>query len=183
MLGAFMDRMHEPASAVTDPPTQPATAAPSFEDFFRDRHERLLRALYLVTGNRQEAEEVMQDAFLAVWERWDRVGSMEDPTGYLYRTAMNRFRSRLRRATRAARRAVGLAEGGDAFAAADERDALARALATLPDRQRAAVVLTELLGYASEDAGRILGVKAASVRALASQGRAALRSRLEPGDD
>ena len=120
----------------------------------------------------------MQDAFVAVWERWDRVSGMDEPTGYLYRTAMNRFRSRLRRASRAARRAIGSDDGRDAFAAADERDAVARALARLPERQRSAIVLTELLGYGSEEAGRILGVKDVSVRSLASQARAALR---DPG--
>jgi DNA-directed RNA polymerase specialized sigma24 family protein len=52
--------------------------------------------------------------------------------------------------------------------AADERDALARALARLPERQRSAIVLTELLGYDSEEAGRILGVKDVTVRSLAS---------------
>ncbi|MGA9159738.1 MAG: sigma factor [Actinomycetota bacterium] len=153
-----MDRMQEPASAVSErrPPSEPASPA-SFEAFFEAEHERLQRALYLVTGDAQGAEELMQDAFIAVWERWDRVGSMrvgsmEEPTGYLYRTAMNRFRSRLRRASRAARRAVGVSEGGDAFAAADERDALSRALTQLSERQRAAIVLTELLGYGSEEA-------------------------------
>jgi RNA polymerase sigma factor (sigma-70 family) len=108
---------------------------------------------------------------------------MEEPTGYLYRTAMNRFRSRLRRASRAAKRAVGASEGGDAFAAADERDALARGLARLPERQRAAIVLTELLGYGSDEAGRILGVKDVTVRSLASQARAALRTHLEDRDE
>ena len=180
---AFMDRMPEPASAVSEPAAAALrTGHVAFEDLFRDEHARLLRALYLVTGNRQEAEEIMQDSFLAVWERWDRVGAMEEPTGYLYRTAMNRHRSALRRTARAARRVVGAAEGGDAFAQADERDAVARALGALPRRQRAAVVLTELLGYGSEEAGEILGVKAVTVRALASQGRAAMRTRLETDD-
>jgi RNA polymerase sigma-70 factor (ECF subfamily) len=96
---------------------------------------------------------------------------------------MNRFRSRLRRAARATRRVVGAAEGGDAFAAAEERDVVARALARLPERQRAAVVLTELLGYDSAEAGRILGVKDVTVRSLASQARAALRTELEDGDE
>ena len=155
----------------------------SFEGFFEAEHARLLRALYLVTGNVQEAEELMQDAFLAVWERWDRVAAMDEPVGYLYRTAMNRFRSRLRRVNRAARKVVGSAAGGDAFAAADERDALARALATLPERQRAALVLTELLGYGSEEAGRILGVRDVTVRSLASQARAALRENLGGPDE
>jgi RNA polymerase sigma-70 factor, ECF subfamily len=179
-----MDRMQEPASAVSDRRPLPEPARPpSFEAFFQVEHERLQRALYLVTGDVQEAEELMQDAFIAVWERWDRVGEMDEPTGYLYRTAMNRFRSRLRRASRAAKRAVGAREGGDAFAEADERDALARALLRLPERQRAAVVLTELLGYSSEEAGRILGVKDVTVRSLASQARAALRTHLEETDE
>jgi RNA polymerase sigma factor (sigma-70 family) len=130
----------------------------------------------------QEAEEIMQDTFVSVWERWDRVGVMESPAGYLYRTALNRFRSRARRAVRATRKVVGAAEAGDAFAAADERDAIARALARLPDRQRAAVVLVELLGYGSDEAGEILGVKAVTVRSLASQARSTLRTALEDRD-
>ncbi|HET7235038.1 MAG TPA: sigma-70 family RNA polymerase sigma factor [Actinomycetota bacterium] len=169
------------SSTVTEreAPAPPA----SFEEFFQAEHAHLLRALYLVTGNVQESEELMQDAFLALWERWDRVAAMDDPAGYLYRTAMNRFRSRLRRAARAARKVVGATEGGDAFATADERDALARALGRLPERQRAAIVLTELLGYGSGEAGRILGVKDVTVRSLASQARSALRADLGGPDD
>ena len=72
----------------------------AFEAFFGAERVRLFRALYLLTGNTEEAEEVLQEAFIAIWERWDRVGAMADPTGYLYRTAMNRWR----RATRSARR-------------------------------------------------------------------------------
>ncbi|HJY31569.1 MAG TPA: sigma factor, partial [Actinomycetota bacterium] len=108
--------MQEPGSAVSDrrAASEPSIRPVSFEAFFEAEHERLFRALYLVTGNAQEAEELMQDAFVAVWERWDRVSGMDDPTGYLFRTAMNRFRSRLRRASRAARRAVGPDPGGDA---------------------------------------------------------------------
>jgi RNA polymerase sigma-70 factor, ECF subfamily len=182
-----MDKMSDPASAVSE---RDAAARPdrgarpaSFEAFFAAEHARLLRALYLVAGNVEEAEEVTQDAFLALWERWERVGLMEDPTGYLFRTAMNRFCSRRRRAARTARRILGRVEALDAFAQADERDALARALAALPARQRAAIVLTELLGYGSEEAGRILGVKDVTVRSLASQARAALRTSLEGADE
>jgi RNA polymerase sigma-70 factor, ECF subfamily len=177
-----MDRMDEPTSAVMDPEREIAPPA-NFESFFEAEHLRLLRALYLVTGDRQEAEELMQDAFVAVWERWDRVRSMEEPTGYLYRTAMNRYRSRMRRATRAARRAIGADEARDAFADVEERDTVARALRALPERQRAAIVLTELLGLTSDEAGRLLGVKDVTVRSLASQGRSALRTSLEDRDE
>jgi RNA polymerase sigma-70 factor (sigma-E family) len=178
-----MDRMNEPASAVADPEREIVAPPANFEAFFEAEHARLLRALYLVTGDPQEAEELMQDAFVAVWERWDRVRSMDEPTGYLYRTAMNRFRSRLRRAARATRRALAPRDSPDAFADVERRDTVARALAALPERQRAAIVLTELLGFGSEEAGRLLGVKDVTVRSLASQARASLRTTLEDRDE
>src|SRR5688572_23341004 len=77
-----------------------------FEAFFESEQRRLFGTLCLVTGNRSEAEELMQEAFLRVWERWDSVSSLNDPPGYLYRTAFNLLRNRLRRAARAARRIV-----------------------------------------------------------------------------
>jgi len=177
---AFMVRMNESQSAVTEPFTTPERAEDTFEGFFGRNHARLLRGLYLVTGNAQEAEEIMQDAFLAVWERWDRIREMDDPTGYLFRTAMNRSRSRVRRA---ARRTVGRVERRDAFADVEDRDTVGRALAAVSPRQRAALVLTEYLGYPSEEAGKILGIKAVTVRALASQGRAAMKTELESDDE
>jgi DNA-directed RNA polymerase specialized sigma24 family protein len=80
---------------------------------------------------------------------------------------------------RAAKRLVGAANDGDAFAAADERDAMARALAHLSPRQRAAIVLTSMLGFGTEEAARILDVRPATVRSLTSQGRAAMREVLD----
>jgi RNA polymerase sigma-70 factor (ECF subfamily) len=79
-------------------------------------------ALCLVTGNRQEAEEIAQDAFLKLWERWDRVARLDDPTGFLFRTAMNLFRNRVRRAGVAARKPFVPALGADDLAAVEDRD-------------------------------------------------------------
>jgi RNA polymerase sigma factor (sigma-70 family) len=155
----------------------------SFEDFYDGETDGLFGALVLITGSRFEAEEIAQDAFLAVWQRWDRVGRMESPAGYLYRTAMNAFRRRRRRASLALRRVVGMGPQEDAFAAVDTRDAVDRALAGLSRRQRAALVLTELLEFSSEDAGQALGIKATTVRALASQGRDAVRKTLRWRDE
>jgi RNA polymerase sigma factor (sigma-70 family) len=185
----LIDQMNEPddygvhggmQTAVSEGPVTPT---PAFEEFFEIEQKRLLRAMYVLTGNTEEAEEIAQDSFLALWERWGRVRAMEDPVGYLYRTAMNRHRSRRRRAIRATRRAVGAAEGGNEFAAIDERDALARVLASLSLRRRQALVLTEMLGYGSPEAGRILGVSDVTVRRLASDARAQLRHELEVESD
>jgi RNA polymerase sigma-70 factor, ECF subfamily len=176
MLAAFMGPMEATVTSETD--ERPIM----FEAFFEAERTRLLRALYLLTGNREEAEEVLQESFIAVWERWDRVGTMDEPTGYLFRTALNRYRSRVRRAARAARRAVGQAHGGDGFAEAEDRVEIARALADLSPRRREAIVLTELLGYGSAEAGRLMGVADATVRRLAQDARADLKTTLEVRD-
>jgi RNA polymerase sigma-70 factor (ECF subfamily) len=157
-------------------------ATRNFEAFYEDENGLLFRRLWLVTGNRAEAEELTQDAFLKVWERWDRVGAMDDPVGYLYRTAMNLFRKRYRRAMLALRRSVGLAPSQDDFADADDRETIRRVLATLPPRQRAALVLTEMLGFTSNEAGNALGVKPSTVRSLSHHGRESFRRVMEVDD-
>src|SRR5215468_11067613 len=102
-------------TAASDETLDELEASRTFETFYEAEARTLFRRLWLVTGNRAEAEELMQDAFLKVWERWDRVGGMDDPVGYLYRTAMNLFRKRYRRAMLAVRRSVGLAPTNDDF--------------------------------------------------------------------
>jgi RNA polymerase sigma-70 factor (ECF subfamily) len=164
------------------PAGEAVSEAQSFEEFFEAESRAMFRRLCLVTGNRHDAEEVMQDAFLNVLERWDRVRQMEDPTGYLYRTAFNVFKRRSRRAAMALRRTFGVGETVDEFAAADARFMVEEGLSELSPRQRAAIVLTELLGFSSESAGRVLGVRPVTVRALASQGRAVMKRTLERDD-
>ena len=156
--------------------------AAAFEDFFRGQTQSLYAHLCLITGNRAEAEELAQDAFLKVWERWDRVADMEEPIGSLYRTAMNLFRKRYRRAVLALRKTVSEELRKDEFSTVEDRSIVAHALVELTPRQRAALVLTELIGFSSEEAGRMLGVSAGTVRALASQGRAAMKQHLEADD-
>jgi RNA polymerase sigma-70 factor, ECF subfamily len=157
--------------------------AGGFEAFFQAHHARLYGTLCLVTSDRSEAEDVMQEAFLKVWERWDRVRTHPDPGGYLYLTAFNVFRSRLRGARRAARRVFTRQASGDPLAEVDARESLAAGLRALTARQRAAVVLLDLLDFSSEEAARALGVRPVTVRVLASQGRAALRDTIGRDDD
>lgn len=161
-----------------------AAARPSalqdFEDFFGAEYARLGRALYLVTGDPAEAEDVAQEAMVRVYERWDRVRRADSPTAYLYRTALNLYRSRLRRLAVRARRALPGAErhAEDPAVAAEAADQIGRALAALPAGQREAVVLVEWLGLSHAEAGRILGIEPVSVRVRISRARATLRERL-----
>ena len=170
-------------SIPTDAGENAATSAAnaSFEDFFRDHHARLFAALCLTTGSRHEAEEIAQEAFVRVLERWDRVSSLDNPGGYLFQTGMNLFRKRYRRARLWERLQLPTKESDDAFAVVDERDALVRALRELSPRQRAAVVLTTIFDYPSEEAGKIMGISDSTVRVLTKRARAELRTTV--GDE
>lgn len=159
--------------------TLPKDAALGFEAFFLEHHERLFRAMWLATRNRHEAEEVVQDAFLRLLERWPRVQAVGDPEAYLYRTAMNVYRSRLRRMAVAVRRVVGAMPADDQLAEVEARDAVVRALAPLPPRERAAVILTDVLGLSSEQAGTAMGIRAVTVRVMAGRARSKLREAFD----
>jgi RNA polymerase sigma factor (sigma-70 family) len=166
------------APPVAEGSTSPTTdSSEDFEVFYQRHRIRLFRALVVVTRDVHAAEELAQDSFVRLWERWDRVRRLDDPVGYLYRTAMNGWFQIHRRAARAARRAVHSGQVVDPLAAVEARDLLARRLLELPARQRAALVLTEYLGHDSAEAGRTLGIRPGTVRRLASKGKAALRAQ------
>jgi RNA polymerase sigma-70 factor (ECF subfamily) len=155
----------------------------SFEVFFEAERVRLYRLLFAITGSRQEAEDIAQDAFLRVWERWDRVAALEEPVGYLHRTAMNVFRDRRRRLVLGLKRALRPPAPSDELAQVETRSVAADVLASLTPRQRAAIVLTQALDYSADEAGSILGIKGSTVRALTFQARSALRDHRETIDD
>lgn len=170
---AFMARMPEPTREVIES----EAGRGSFEAFFHDQYERLGRALYLLTDDVSMADELAQEAMVRIYERWDRVRGMESPTGYLYRTAMNLHRSALRRAARGLRQLLERKE--DPLERVDDRDELDRLLARLPIGQRQALLLTEWMGMSAEDAGRVLGIRAVSVRVRVSRAKASLRGRAD----
>jgi RNA polymerase sigma factor (sigma-70 family) len=153
------------------------THASSFELFYRSERDGLFADLSLMTRDPHEAEELMHDAFLKVWERWGRVRYMDRPAGYLHRTALNAFRTRYRRAA-IAKRMRGWTSKGDPLEDVEGRDRVDRALAALTVRQRMAVILTDLLDYTSVEAGRVPGVQPGTVRVLAHRGHDALRKAM-----
>jgi RNA polymerase sigma factor (sigma-70 family) len=155
----------------------------SFESFFKDEYTNLFRAMYLVAGKRHEAEELAQDAFVRAYERWELVRNADNPQGYLYRIGLNLYRSKLRRAARAAKKAIRPPVEPDPFGAADERDAIGRALAALPKGQREAVVMVEWLGMTDDEAGEALGVSPITVRVRIHRARGTLKPILRGGSE
>jgi RNA polymerase sigma factor (sigma-70 family) len=165
-----------PHAGLPEPP-------PTFEAFFESEYPRLLRALYLVAGSRDEAEELAQDTFVRAYERWHLVARAENRPGYLYRMAVNLYRSKLRRVTRAARNVFKPAPEPDSFEATDDRDLIGRALAGLPRSQREALVLVSWLGMTDDEAGALLGISPITVRVRIHRARMALRPLLRQRED
>jgi RNA polymerase sigma factor (sigma-70 family) len=135
--------------------------------------------MYLMTGDRAEAEDLAQEAMSRVFERWHRVAGMDSPAGYAYRVAVNLHRRHFRRAEPSAelRASAGPEE------LVESRDEVLRVLASLSLEQREALVLVEWLGLDAEEAGRVLGIDAASVRGRIHRARVALRDRLGVRDE
>ena len=153
-----------------------------FGEFFARENVRLGHAIYLLTGDRLEAEDLVQEALARAYERWDRVSKMSEPAGYVYRIASNLHRRR----RRTWRRLLTMNDPNprqprDPSSEAESRIDLLAALAELPHDQREAVILVEMLGYDSDTASRVLGIKPVSVRVRMHRGRNRLRELL--GDD
>jgi RNA polymerase sigma factor (sigma-70 family) len=157
--------------------TRNGAAETAFGLFFDEHHARLYRALAVITQDPHEAEEISQEAFVRVWAKWDRISGMDNPEGYLYRVAMNFYRQRQRWSMRAARYLLNAARGlsEDVFERVGVADELERLILQLPARQRAALVVTEYLGYDSAGAAEILGIRPGTVRMLVSQAKSRLR--------
>jgi RNA polymerase sigma factor (sigma-70 family) len=153
-----------------------------FEGFFRAEYPRLARACLLLTGDAAEAEDLAQEAMARACERWDRVARMDSPTGYVYRSAFNLNRKRLRHLMVRARRLFEPPVPADPADLASVKNQVLTALASVPVPQREALVLVGWFGMDAAEAGRLLGIDASSVRGRLHRARHTLRRTLG-GDD
>jgi RNA polymerase sigma factor (sigma-70 family) len=153
------------------------SARGDFAEFFSREYARLARACLLLTGNTAEAEDLTQDALARVYARWDEVGSMASPEGYLFRTALNLNRNRLRGLAVRARHLRDSIARRDELDVAEERLDVLRAVAALPRAQREAVVLVEWLDFDVDEVAELLGIAPASVRGRLHRDRRTLRER------
>jgi RNA polymerase sigma-70 factor (ECF subfamily) len=149
-----------------------------FEQFFQAEYRGLVRALYLMTADLGEAEELAQETMARICERWDRVRRMKSPGGYMYRVAVNLNRQRLRHLAVRARRILATRARPDPVLPPETRTEIDDAISSLSVGQRQAFMLVEWLGMTAEQAGRMLRIAPASVRSRVHRARAALRDRL-----
>jgi RNA polymerase sigma factor (sigma-70 family) len=141
-------------------------------DVFRERYAGLLRLAYLLTGSREVAEDLVQDAFAGAQRRWE---SIEHPTAYLRTSVLNGSRMHHRRRSRERAHFADLVRHDVSV----ETPVLVDALARLPYRQRAALVLRYYEDRGDGEIAQALRCRPATVRSLVHRGLERLREVIE----
>lgn len=141
-----------------------------------------MRLAYLLTGDRQAAADVVQDAFVRLFGRFRDIRDPDAFEAYLRRTVVNlskdRFR-RLRSERAREERERGLRrEAAESMPDVAERDFMRRALRSLPYRQQAALVLRYFEDLSEHQTAEVLGCSVSAVKSLVARGTNALRERL-----
>jgi RNA polymerase sigma-70 factor (sigma-E family) len=148
-----------------------------------EHYTRLVRTAALLVRDVALAEEIVQDAYVALYTRWTKLRDPDAAVGYLRQTVINGSRSALRRRGTAQRSEPLLRAAEDrtpdpASAVSARRDVLA-ALAGLPERQREVLVLRYYGDLSEAEIAGALGVSRGAVKSYASRGAEALRPILE----
>ncbi len=154
------------------------TQPDGFTQFVTAHGRALLRTAWLLTGDWASAEDLVQTTFDRAWRHWDRVATTDDPVPYVRRMMLNlHLKARGRRWN--GERPVAVVPdqpGGDALAISDVRHSLVTALATLPPRQRAVVVLRYFSDLTEAQTAAALGCSVGTVKSQSSRAMTALRS-------
>jgi RNA polymerase sigma-70 factor, ECF subfamily len=153
-----------------------------FDDFYTASFQRITGQLYAMIGNRDEAQECVQEAFVRAWAHRRKLEKAEYPEAWVRTTAYRLAVSRWRRTTRARRpadRAVSPAT--QAAPPSENHVALVAALKQLPETQRQALVLHHIADLSVHDVAREVGVPEGTIKARLSRGRAALAALLTDG--
>lgn len=146
--------------------------------FVAREYPRLVGALTVHCGDRALAEDFAQEALARACDRWDRVGAMEVPAGWVYRTAMNLASSwfRRRQAELRANRRHGVPDGVIEHDAADAL-AVRGAIRGLPPKQRSVLACRYYLGMSVAETADVMRCSDAAVRQHTSRAVKALRAR------
>jgi len=141
----------------------------------------LTRLAFLMLGDRQTAEDVVQDAFCGLYRAWDRMSDHAHALGYVRSSVLNGSRSELRRSRRVPRPlAVPAAASAEAAVLAGERQReTVAALRRLPPRQREAVVLRYFADLPEQETALAMGVSLGTVKSTTSRALAALARMLQ----
>lgn len=145
-----------------------------FEGLFASERAPMLRLAVLMVGSAESAEDVVQDAFTSVSERWDE---LERPGGYLRATVVNGCRMVLRR-REVEHRHEGALSGPVVSALPTHLVELREALTALSERQRVAVVMRYFADGSDAEIAELLACRRSTVRSLIRRGLSSMRKEL-----
>ena len=150
-----------------------------FEDWYRELRPPMQVALATWCGDAPLASDALDEAFVRALERWSRVRDLDSPAGWVWRTATNQVRRLTRRRAHEQRLLASVSAGAHRAveSTGDDLD-LRRAIASLSDRQRAAVVLYYLADLSVRDVAAAMGVATGTVDATLHHARARLHGLL-----
>ena len=158
------------------------------EALYAAHWRRLVRLSVLLVRDVGTAEEVVQDAFVAMHGRWGRLRDPDKALAYLRQAVVNRSRSVLRHRAVVDRHAARerpldpLPPADEVTLAGSRRDAVLDALRALPQRQREVLALRYYLDLSEADIADTLDISRGAVKSHASRGAAALRDLLDGAD-
>ncbi len=161
----------------------------ALEQLYAAHWRGLVRLGVLLLRDQGAAEEVVQDAFVAMHGRWSKLRDPDKALAYLRQSVVNRSRSALRHRGVVERHAVRQSPPADAapadagLDASTRREAVLDAVRALPDRQREVLALRYYLDLSEAEIAETLGIARGSVKAHASRGAAALRTLLADQHD
>jgi RNA polymerase sigma-70 factor (sigma-E family) len=160
-------------------------AREDFRSYVAARSPALLRTAYLLTGNRADAEDLLQASLAKTYLAWDRIREREAVDGYVRRVLVNTQTSwwRRRKVDEYATDELPELPGRDASADQDLHDALWTALSGLPKRQRAMVVLRYYEDLSEAQTAQIMGVSVGTVKSTTSRALLKLRDNTGLRDD
>ncbi|MCU1607546.1 MAG: sigE [Modestobacter sp.] len=153
----------------------------TFEAFVAARSTSLLRTAYLLTGDRGHAEDLLQTALIKTYRHWDRLTNREDPTAFVRRVLVTTYASwrRLSRVSEFVSATPLLSGISQPAFDIGERDEMTAALATLPPRMRAVLVLRYWEDLSEAGTAEVLGCSVNTVKTHTTRGLARLRALLD----
>jgi RNA polymerase sigma-70 factor (sigma-E family) len=172
----------ERAALMTDSGTPVRPGIEEFEHFYQREFKVVAALAYVLSGSRALAEDLTQDAFMAAYRRWDRVGRYDQPGAWVRRAVANRAVSAWRRTLAQASlvsRLAAISETGDDPQLNAEATELWQAVRSLPKRQAQSVALHYLEGLSLSEIGAVLGCSAGTVKTHLARARQQLQRELD----
>lgn len=155
-------------------------AEEEFDDLYRNSRDRLVVQITALCGDSTEARDFVQEAFVRAWTRWARIGTYEDPEGWIrrvaYRLAVGRWRRSRRLVLRADVHQARVELPG-------EQVGVIYALQRIPVSERRAIVLHHVCGLSVEETAKELSAPIGTVKSWLFRGRAHLASELDDTEE